>query len=148
MRLSIEHIKAYMLLLIPVMMFAAGIPASLWMGWRAGQGQFEIVSPPSWHFEPGNFRDKRPAVPGTIRRQITEVQRDPFIFDRQSFSVAETLPELRLSMVVKNKRHKFCRINGKLYQEGQKGPDFEILGIDDDRVYVRRSGKEIWISLQ
>ena len=146
MRLSIDQIKSYVWLSTPFLFFFAGVPFACWMGAHS-VSQLQLIHPPSWHFELQYGISRRADLEG-LKDAIVVLSKDPFTVDKRLSPLPESLPRLQLSMVVKNKGHSFCRINGILYKEGQKGPDFEILKIEDDGVLITRYGKEIWISFQ
>ena len=146
MRLSIDRIRSYAGLSAPLFLLLIGAPSAFWIGSQP-RHQPQIIRAPYWHFElqPG---PSEPVDMEGLKRRIAVSSRDPFSVETRLPALPEDLPHLQLSMVLKNKRHKFCRINGVLYKEGQKGPDFEILRIEDDAVLITRYGKETWISLQ
>ena len=74
--------------------------------------------------------------------------KDPFVLPKtEDIADAEELPQLRLSMIVINKRHKMCKVNGKLYAEGEKGPDFQIKFIGEEKVLIERRGRGQWLFL-
>ncbi len=73
--------------------------------------------------------------------------RDPFLVPNVSVDGQEVLPELQLSMIIINKRHRMCKVNGKLYFEGDRGPDFQVKIIEEDKVLVERRGRGQWLFL-
>jgi len=73
--------------------------------------------------------------------------RDPFVLPQRAKVADETLPQLNLTMIIINSRQKMCKVNGRLYTEGQSGPDFKISFIGESGVLVERKGKEQWLFL-
>ncbi len=74
--------------------------------------------------------------------------RDPFVIPELTKEPEiEELPQLKLTMIIINKRHKMCRVNGKLYLEGEKGPDFQIKYIGEHKVLIERRGRGQWLFL-
>ncbi len=74
--------------------------------------------------------------------------KDPFVSpEMEAIADAEELPQLRLTMIIIDKRHKMCRVNGKLYTEGEKGPDFLVKFIGEEKVLIERRGRGQWLFL-
>ncbi len=73
--------------------------------------------------------------------------RDPFVLPQRAKIADETLPQLRLTMIIINSRQKMCKVNGRLYTEGESGPDFKVSFIGESGVLVERKGKEQWLFL-
>ncbi len=73
--------------------------------------------------------------------------RDPFVLPQRAKIADEPLPQLRLTMIIINSRQKMCKVNGRLYAEGESGPDFKVSFIGESGVLVERKGKEQWLFL-
>lgn len=72
---------------------------------------------------------------------------DPFVLPQRAKIADEPLPQLRLTMIIINTRQKMCKVNGRLYTEGESGPDFKVSFIGESGVLVERKGKEQWLFL-
>ncbi len=147
--INADTLKSLFVKLLPTLFLGAGAILSVYLA----TGQHRLRAPSIrldsqllesvTLFPLEDLLSEDPSATAPLYAQI----RDPFLVPNVSVDGQEILPELQLSMIIINKRHRMCKVNGKLYFEGDKGPDFQVKIIEEDKVLVERRGRGQWLSL-
>ncbi|NPA94080.1 MAG: hypothetical protein GXO58_01485 [Thermodesulfobacteria bacterium] len=146
MSLSVASIKQLAVLGIPAILLTMGSLIILIIG-LSSQDREPILD----QFDPLNI--ELPYIDPDITKKIKKHDhlyakaRDPFLLSTRPEEPVKDLPQLKLTMIIVNNRHKMCKVNGKLYREGEKGPDFLVKFIGEEKVLVEREGKGQWLFL-
>ena len=61
--------------------------------------------------------------------------KDPFEIIQTTDTATEKLEEIVLNMVIFSQKDAFCKVNGKFYRNGESGPGYTILKIDETGVW-------------
>ena len=146
MSLSVASIKQLIVLATPALLLTIGSIIILVIG-LSSQDKEPFLD----QSEPLNI--ELPYIDPDITRKIKRPEnlyaqaRDPFVLSTRPEEPVKDLPQLKLTMIIVNNRHKMCKVNGKLYREGEKGPDFLVKFIGEEKVLVEREGKGQWLFL-
>ncbi len=149
MSMSIEYVKKSILQAAPVTCLVIGsivvIYASLWVRPISNIANEQITAD-SLGMLPQDMIPR--SFLGTHKHLSYANVKDPFELSQlDTGAKAEELPQLKLTMIIINKRHKMCKVNGKLYTEGEKGPDFQVKYIGEEKVLIERQGRGQWLFL-
>jgi len=131
---------------LPLFTLCLGTALALYLAFFYSQPRLQTVEVATFKFE---RPERLPLQLSPVKRAhkfYTRVK-DPFYLPDLQSDTEERLPQLRLSMIIINKRHKMCRVNGRLYREGESGPDFLVKFIGEQGVLVERKGKGQWLFL-
>ncbi len=146
MSLSVDFLNRFLAKGTPVIVLIVGIILI------AGAGVYlKPKEPAVLHID--SLNHDIPSFPNNITKVIKKQShlyasiKDPFVLKELEVEPAEALPQLKLTMIIVNNRHKICKLNGRLYQEGEKGPDFLVKSIEEEKVLIERKGKGQWLFL-
>ncbi len=143
MHLSIKKFKIASTL-FPTILLVIGLTLAFYFAFlKAKHTKLDVVLAPAWHFKQDIINSSQT---NEVHANLV-IARDPFMPSNLKKSAKKVTPNLKLSMVIINKRHKLCKINDKFYKEGDYGPDFIIKNITEEKVLIERQGTLTWLYL-
>ncbi len=144
--MSIDFFRLNGLFIAPCVFFIFGTLFTFILVLKAPKPYLESIELPVWNFQENIHLSENKKEKTFLKEAL--VSKDPFKFDIEKPTKAQkALPPLKLSMIIINKRHKICKINGQIYTEGENATDFSVKRITDEKVLVERSGKREWLYL-
>lgn len=147
MSLPVTSLKQWTLAAFPAIFLVVGSALSIYIAAFASPRNVPLIAGVAWNsqLQTGVEHRHRKFLEGPPYASV----KDPFVLpDKMKLPVGEEiLPELKLTMIIIDKRHKVCKLNGRLYREGDNGPDFQVKQIDEEKVFVERMGEGQWLFL-
>ena len=146
MHMTEDFVKKNVLLGLPAICLIVGAALALYVAFFSYRPRLSTIEVTSFDIkELETVAYNMPALKKHTR--TFSALRDPFLLPDMEMVAEEPLPLLRLTMIIINENRKMCKVNGKLYREGEAGPDFKVSFIGEDGVLVKRRGKEQWLFL-